>query len=197
MDVPVFCSHSEMVDIDAVVPNPRNPNHHPDRQLELLAKIIRTQGWRNPIVISKRSGFITKGHGRLEAAKLLGLTRVPVDYQEYACEASEWADMVADNRIAELAEADDDALRDIIAELDGQIDLDLTGFTGNDLAQLMNPAEEEPPPGTGDEADLGDTTDINAENQYGVIVMCADEADQEKTYNALIEQGYKCKVVAV
>ncbi len=49
MDVPVFCSHSEMVDIDTIVPNPRNPNHHPDRQLELLAKIIRTQGWRNPI----------------------------------------------------------------------------------------------------------------------------------------------------
>ncbi len=186
-----------MVDIDTIVPNPRNPNHHPDRQLELLAKIIRTQGWRNPIVISKRSGFVTKGHGRLAAAKLLGLTHVPVDFQEYDNEASEWADMVADNRIAELAEADDDALRDIINDLNGKIDLDLTGFADTDLEQLLHPAEEEQPPGTGDEPDLGDTTDINAENQYGVIVMCASESEQEQTYNALIEQGYKCKVVAV
>ncbi len=197
MEVSVYCSHTEMVDIDTVVANPRNPNRHPERQLELLAKIIRTQGWRNPIVVSRRSGFVVKGHGRLAAAKLLGLTHVPIDYQEYANEASEWADMVADNRIAELAEADNDALRDIIAELDGHIDLDLTGYSDNDLEALLHPEAEEPPPGTGDEPDLGDTSGIEAENQYGVIVMCESEAEQEQTYNSLTGQGFKCKVVAV
>lgn len=62
-----------MVDIEKLVGNPRNPNKHPQNQIELLAKIIKAQGWRNPIVVSRRSGFVVKGHGRLEAARLLGL----------------------------------------------------------------------------------------------------------------------------
>ena len=111
-----------MVDIEKLVGNPRNPNKHPQNQIELLAKIIKAQGWRNPIVVSKRSGFVVKGHGRLAAARLLGLELVPVDYQEYENEACEYADMVADNRIAELAELDEDALKGILEELQGAID---------------------------------------------------------------------------
>lgn len=95
-----------MVDIDLLVPNPRNPNKHPDNQIKLLAKIMAHQGWRSPIVVSNRSGFITKGHGRLMAAKLNGWTQAPVDKQDYANEADEFADMVADNKIAELSETD-------------------------------------------------------------------------------------------
>lgn len=138
-DIPVYCSHSQMVDIEALVPNPRNPNKHPERQIELLGKIIKAQGWRNPIVVSKRSGFVVKGHGRLQAAQLIGCSQVPVDYQEYASEAAEWADMIADNRIAELAVADDKELHSLLSELEasGEIDLDLTGFSGNALADLL------------------------------------------------------------
>lgn len=138
-DIPVYCSHSQMVDIEELVPNPRNPNKHPERQIELLGKIIKAQGWRNPIVVSKRSGFVVKGHGRLQAAQLIGCSQVPVDYQDYATEASEWADMIADNRIAELAVADDKELHSLLSELEasGEIDLDLTGFTGNALADLL------------------------------------------------------------
>ena len=66
-DTPVFCSYDEIVDIEKVVPNPRNPNQHPKAQVELLAKIIKAQGWRNAITVSTRSGFIVKGHGRLAA----------------------------------------------------------------------------------------------------------------------------------
>lgn len=138
-DIPVYCSHSQMVDIEALVPNPRNPNKHPERQIELLGKIIKAQGWRNPIVVSKRSGFVVKGHGRLQAAQLIGCSQVPVDYQDYASEAAEWADMIADNRIAELAVADDKELHSLLSELEasGEIDLDLTGFSGNALADLL------------------------------------------------------------
>src|SRR5699024_3402207 len=126
--VAIFCAHTELVDIDKLVENPRNPNTHPESQIALLSKIIRAQGFRNAIVVSKRSGFVTKGHGRLAAARLLQMDRVPVDYQEYESEAAEWADMIADNRIAELAAINDDALKSLLQELDGQIDLDLTGF---------------------------------------------------------------------
>ena len=70
-DVPVYCSHDEIVDIMKVVPNPRNPNMHTQRQIEILAQVIKAQGWRKPITVSKRSGFVVSGHGRLQAAILL------------------------------------------------------------------------------------------------------------------------------
>src|SRR5690606_8517032 len=88
--------------------------------------------------VSRRSGFVTKGHGRLAAARLLQMDRVPVDYQEYETEAAERADMIADNRIAELAAINDDALKSLLQELDGQIDLDLTGFDEDSLDDILD-----------------------------------------------------------
>lgn len=131
--VPIHCAYTKLADIAELVPNPRNPNKHGDRQIALLAKIIRHQGWRSPIVVSKRSGFVVAGHGRLEAAKLLQVEQVPVDFQDFATEADEWAHLVADNRIAELAEIDQGELAALLKELDGKIDLDLTGFDLNGL----------------------------------------------------------------
>jgi len=136
----VHCAYDEMVDITKLVPNPRNPNQHSDRQIELLAKIIEHQGWRAPITVSKRSGFIVRGHGRLLAAELLGLDKVPVDYQDYANEAEEWADLIADNRLAELSEMDNTMLKDLIQEIDtGEIDLTLTGYDEDALESLLVP----------------------------------------------------------
>ncbi len=133
----VHCAYDEMVDIVKVVPNPRNPNTHSDKQIELLAKIIDYQGWRVPITVSKRSGFVVRGHGRLLAAEALGLEKVPVDYQDYENEAEEWADLIADNRIAELSELDDGLLKDLIEELEtSEIDLDLTGFNEEELESI-------------------------------------------------------------
>ena len=138
--IPVFCRHDKMIDPAALVSNPRNPNKHPESQIEILARVIKSQGWRSPIVVSNRSGFIVKGHGRLAAAMLLQAKSVPVEFQNYETEASEWADLIADNRIAELAETNQDELKKLMLELRGQsFDLDLTGFTGNDLdAWLKN-----------------------------------------------------------
>ena len=128
-DPQVFCSHTEMRDPASLVEHPRNYNTHPAEQIRLLAKIIKHQGWRNPITVSKRSGYVVKGHGRLAAALQLGCSEVPVDVQEYKDEASEYADMIADNRIAELAEADQDVLKGLLTDdvFEG-FDLDLTGF---------------------------------------------------------------------
>ena len=98
------CAHTEVVPIENVIENPRNPNKHPDKQIKMLAKIIDFQGQRSPIVISNRSGFIVKGHGRLAALRLLGWEKVAIDKQDYANEAEEHADLIADNKIAELAE---------------------------------------------------------------------------------------------
>ena len=146
--IPVFCAYDKLVPIDRVIGNPRNPNTHPKVQVDMLAKIIKAQGWRAPITISTRSGFIVRGHGRLAAAQQLGVASVPVDYQDYESEAAEWADLVADNRIAELAKMDMPVLLDLLGELDtGDFDMDLTGFDTDNLERLMTtlpPADMEP-----------------------------------------------------
>jgi ParB-like chromosome segregation protein Spo0J len=123
----INCAHHELVELHKLQPNPMNPNKHPARQIELLAKIIDYQGQRSPIVVSKRSGFITKGHGRLEAIKSLGWDKAAVDFQDYDSEAQEYADMVADNKIAELAEHDDNLMLESIKTL-GIEDLELLGL---------------------------------------------------------------------
>lgn len=145
--IPVHCSHDALVDITAIVANPRNPNKHPDKQVALLAKIIRHQGWRAPVVVSKRSGFVVAGHGRLEAAKLLQVQTVPVNFQEFATEADEWAHVIADNRIAELAETDGAMLKDLLIELDSatqDFDMDLSGFDAGELERVINSYHDEP-----------------------------------------------------
>ena len=141
--VPVFCAHDAIVDVAKLVPNPKNPNQHPDSQIQLLGRIIRQTGWRQPITVSKRSGFIVKGHGRLSAALLEGIKEAPVDYQNYTNNAEEYADLVADNRIAELAETDNRLLADIFAEIDtGEIPMELTGYTEDEVESLVTALSE-------------------------------------------------------
>ena len=141
--VPVFCAHDAIVDVTKLVPNPKNPNQHPDNQIQLLGRIIRQACWSQPITVSKRSGFIVKGHGRLAAALLEGMKEAPVDYQNYTTEAEEYADLVADNRIAELAETDNKLLADIFAEIDtGEIPMELTGYTEDEVEGLVTALSE-------------------------------------------------------
>jgi ParB-like chromosome segregation protein Spo0J len=105
-NVPVWCSHDAIVACVDLKPNPKNPNTHPAKQIELLSKIIIKQGWRMPITVSNRSGLIVKGHGRLIAAFKAGISHAPIDYQDYETDDMEYADMIADNKLAELAELD-------------------------------------------------------------------------------------------
>lgn len=143
--VEVWCSFDELANVDTLKENPKNPNKHPDSQIELLAKNIKYLGWRHPITVSKRSGFIVAGHGRLMAARKLGLKIVPVDYQDFNSDADEIAVLVADNRLAELSETSEDDLKKILSELDGKIDIDLTGFSEADVEQLMRDISDNSP----------------------------------------------------
>ena len=135
--IAVHCACDLLVGLVDLIPNPRNPNKHGDKQIALLAKIIRHQGWRAPIVVSRQSGFIVTGHGRYQAARLLNVEEVPVNYQNFETPADEYAHLIADNRIAELAELDDNPLREILNELkEHDIDLELTGFNDSFLEKL-------------------------------------------------------------
>jgi len=143
--IPVHCAHTRLADPNTLEPNPANPNRHSAHQIQLLASIIEDQGWRNPVTVSKRSGLIVRGHGRLEAALLLGCETIPVDEQDYASEAEELADLLADNRLSELAELDEDDLRRVlksIGETDPDFDLELTGFMEDEIRKLMEDDED-------------------------------------------------------
>jgi hypothetical protein len=144
--IDVWCAYDEIVAIGELKPLDKNPNKHPERQIEMLANIIEKQGWRAPITVSHLSGSMTRGHGRLSAAKRLGATDVPVEYQDYESEAAEWADVVADNKIASYAELDVTLVSEVLDGLDLEdFDLTLTGFELEDL-DLGEPA----PPRTRD-----------------------------------------------
>lgn len=203
----IECAHDEVVDLEALVPNPKNPNQHPDKQIKLLAKIMKHQGWRSPIVVSNRSGFITKGHGRLMAAKVNKWGKAPVDRQDYATEADEYADMVADNKIAELAETDMQSVFDGVKDLP-DFDYDLLGIPDFTLPETLEPQcdEDEVPevvePKTklGDIYTLGnhrlmcgDSTSIDAVEK----LMMGEKADMvftDPTYNQETGGGSSTKI---
>lgn len=137
--IPVFCAFDEILPVEEIRPNPKNPNQHPDSQVELLAKIITNQGWRAPVTVSTRSGLVVRGHGRLMAAKYAGISQVPVDFQSYESEESELADLVADNHLAELASNDHKMLADIFQDIDtGEIDFELSGYTDEEYRAIMD-----------------------------------------------------------
>ena len=136
--IPVFCAYDEIIPLAKAVPNPQNPNKHPDKQINLLAEIIKQQGWRAPITISTRSGYIVRGHGRLMAAQLLGAESVPADYQHYDSDAAEKADMIADNRIAEFSDLDDDILSELLEQINGtDFDIELSGFDMEEIHKFL------------------------------------------------------------
>lgn len=118
----------ELVSISSVKANPKNNNKHSPEQIERLVKLMKFQGFRNPIVISRRSGFIVAGHGRVEAAKQLGMTKVPAMFQDFEDEAQEYAYLTSDNSIASWAELDLSAVTDELLSLGSDFDTDLLGI---------------------------------------------------------------------
>jgi hypothetical protein len=128
-EIPIHCAFTRLVPLAEVKPNPRNPNTHPDSQLDLYAKVIEHQGWRRAVVVSNQSGFIVTGHGAAEVAKRKGWKTVPVDFQDFASDADEKAHMLADNRIPELAELDATTTKALEDEISAAgLSLDLSGL---------------------------------------------------------------------
>jgi DNA modification methylase len=140
----IECAYDELVPLINLTAHPDNTNNHPEEQINLLADIIAYQGQRSPIVVSNRSGFITKGHGRFMAIKKLDWMKAAVDFQDYENEAQELADMEADNRIAELAERDEVKFQNVVLKkLPFDFNLRLLGSI--DLKPLDIQIEKLPP----------------------------------------------------
>jgi DNA modification methylase len=127
--------HVEWLATDKLTPDPRNPRHHPDRQINLLAKSIDELGFNSPI-LTDRTGKILAGHGRWLAAQKLGRPVVPILRLEHLTDAQAKAFMLADNRLAEISAFDDqlvaEALRDL-SELQLDFSIETTGFTMGEI----------------------------------------------------------------
>lgn len=146
--IKINCAHDELVPVSDLRPNPKNPNKHPEAQINALAKLIEHLGWRAPVTVSNRSGLVVRGHGRLMAAERLGLETVPVDFQDYASEADEWTDLLADNKIPEFAETDVNLLKELFLDLNGiGADLTLTSYDLSEIDKILGtiPHEDIPP----------------------------------------------------
>lgn len=185
----INCAHDELVELHKLQPNPKNPNKHPDKQVDMLAKIIDYQGQRSPIVVSSRSGFITKGHGRLMAIQKLGWEKAAVDFQDYESEAQEFADLIADNKIAELAQHDDLMMIESIKELDSIGKLDLSEFDFNLLGiadiNFMTIKSEEI---------LDEKHSKDSEKKYIIEVHFPNDMEMMDIHDDLSHRGYIVKI---
>ncbi|RVT43946.1 ParB/Srx family N-terminal domain-containing protein [Sphingobium algorifonticola] len=120
-------------------PHARNPRTHSKKQIGQIEASIRRFGFVNPVLVDEKDRIIA-GHGRVEAARSLGLASVPVIRLEGMSEAEKKAYIIADNRLAELAGWDRDLLTlelGSILEDVPDFDLELTGFDGGELEALL------------------------------------------------------------
>ncbi|MBI1292377.1 DNA methylase N-4 [bacterium] len=130
----------EYVSVRALRSNPRNARRHPQKQIEFLKSSIMEHGFVQPVLIDENNRLIA-GHGRLEAAKQLGRSKVPAIRLKHLSSASLRALALADNRIAELASWDEDVLAIEFKELleeDLEFSLaDVTGFESPVIDRLV------------------------------------------------------------
>jgi hypothetical protein len=168
-----------IVKIETIKPNPNNRNKHSPEQIERLCEIIRYQGFRIPLVVSNQSGFLVCGHGRLEAAKKMGLAHVPVIYQDFEDAQQEYAAGVSDNSIGSWAELDLVGINADIGDLGPDFDLDLLGIKDFMMnANIQIPLEAE-----------------KITTQFIIAVECKNEQEMQKLFEELSERGFECKLI--
>jgi len=131
----------EQVAVTALIPYAKNSRTHDDAQVAQIAASIKEFGWTNPILVDGDKGIIA-GHGRLMAARKLGMTEVPVIELNDLTPTQKKAYIIADNRLALNAGWDDQLLTIELNELLADtFSLDLLGFHADELNALLDPVE--------------------------------------------------------
>lgn len=172
------------VPVTNLKPYSRNPRTHSKKQIRQIADSIETFGWTNPILVDEENGVIA-GHGRLEAAKLLGQVEVPVLQLDHMSEEQKRAYVIADNRLAENAGWDEALLAlELGALVDLEFDVTLTGFETAEIDMMLRVE------GT-DDVDPRDDIAAPEKNEAAVTapgdlwhlgphrVLCADATDAD------------------
>ena len=127
--------------IEALIPYINNSRKHSDEQVAQIAASIKEFGWTNPILVDGTSGIIA-GHGRLLAARKLGMDKVPVIELAHLSDTQKKALIIADNKLALNADWDTELLQIELKELlADDFSLDLLGFDAKELDALLNAIE--------------------------------------------------------
>lgn len=168
-----------------------NAKLHPAEQVDQIAASIEEFGFNSPVLAwhnQEGEPEIVAGHGRVMAARKLGIEELPVVFLDHMSDEQRRAYVLVDNQLTMNSGFDETILEN---ELDAIVDTDMSKYDFD----IPEQAEA-----LGDEQHDGDDSyDVHAsvDEQYGVIVYCKDENDQERTYNALEGDGMTCKVVAI
>ena len=127
--------------VETLIPYAKNARTHSDEQVAQIAGSIKEFGFNNPVLVDKENSVIA-GHGRLMAARKLGMDKVPVVELEHLTESQRKAYVLADNRIALNSGWDTSMLSLELQDLKDDIDLSLLGFDPDELDALLNPIDE-------------------------------------------------------
>lgn len=183
----------EQAPISALKPYPRNARTHSKRQIEQIARSIDRFGFTNPVLVDDAM-MIIAGHGRVEAAKVLGLEEVPIVRLSHLTEAEKRAYILADNRLAEKSGWDQEILA---IELQGLIDLnfdvEIAGFAIAEADAIIGAAADADPEGPSTPEDQTPAPEAAAITQPGDVwilgphrLLCGD-ALQAESYAALMQ----------
>ena len=143
----------QQVSISKIKPYPNNAKIHGPDQIRKIADSIKEFGFLNPVLLDEENGLLA-GHGRVEAAKLLGLEEVPALYATGLSEAQKRAYIIADNRLGELADWDMSMISQELADLrDEGFEIDITGFDVDDII-FTDEMDLDTPPAPQDGEDL-------------------------------------------
>jgi len=138
--------------VERLIPYARNARTHSDEQVAQIAASIAEFGWTNPILAGS-DGIVIAGHARLQAARKLGMTEVPVIVLDHLNETQRRALVLADNRLALNAGWDEEMLRVELTALEEEgFNLDVVGFTDAELEDLLRDADTVAPDGTDEDA---------------------------------------------
>jgi ParB-like chromosome segregation protein Spo0J len=141
----------EMMRTADLIPYARNSRTHSEAQVTQIAGSIREFGFTNPVLIDADNGIIA-GHGRVMAAQLLGVDKVPCIRLSHLTDTQRKAYIIADNKLALNSGWDESMLGLELSDLrEADFDLDLIGFDADEIEQALNPEEPNFEPGTEDD----------------------------------------------
>ncbi|MBU8913303.1 MAG: site-specific DNA-methyltransferase [Spirochaetales bacterium] len=137
-----MASRIEMWQLDKLRPYDGNARTHSPEQVDQIAASIVEFGFNNPVLVDSSDGIVA-GHGRLLAARKLGMPHVPVVVLDHLSDAQKRAYVIADNKLAEQAGWDNDLLKEELTALQADdFDLSLVGFSDEELSGLLDSWEE-------------------------------------------------------
>jgi ParB-like chromosome segregation protein Spo0J len=172
--------------IDLLIPYAKNARVHDDAQIAQLAGSIKEFGFNNPILIDKNNGIIA-GHGRVMAARKLGLTEVPTILLDHLNETQRKAYILADNRIAINSTWDNEMLSLELMDIKDDVSLAMLGFNVDELDALLKEisSTELPNLPDGDKQPFQQKTFTLHDEQFNIV----DDAITKARTNPIIDTG--------